>query len=187
MKTLYFITHPEIVPDPSIPISMWDYSEHGIARWQGILKKIWIKDIEIVFTSPEERAKKAAQQLVDALGYTLHILHDLGPINRISTGILQNDDFSACAITFWEKPNESCRGWETAADAQKRAVRAVETILKETDGYHHIAAVSHEDIVNLIICHYQGIPIEQHEEKTMGFSLHFDDKGSYIRCDDLAV
>lgn len=187
MTTIYFITHPEIVPDPSIPISMWDYSSYGVARWQGIINKLWIKDIEKVYTSPEPRAKKAAQMLADSLGYSLHVLDALGPINRVSTGVLPNEDFSACALTFWEKPNESCRGWETAKDAQTRATNAVQRMLQDSKEYHHIAAVSHEDIVNLIICHFQGIPIEQHEEKTMGFALHFDDMNVFIRSDDLLV
>ena len=125
--------------------------------------------------------------MADSLGYTLHVLNDLGPINRISTGVLPLEDFSACALTFWDKPNDSCRGWETAQNAQARAVKAVQTILQESHSLHHIAAISHEDVVNLIVCHFQGTPIQRHEEKTMGYALYFEDNGTFVRCDDLAV
>ena len=41
MATVYFITHPDVVMDPSVPIQRWPLSERGRARMQRVLELPW--------------------------------------------------------------------------------------------------------------------------------------------------
>ena len=55
---------------------------------------------------------------------------ELGEIDRSSTGFLPEAEHAAAARAFFERPDESARGWETAHHARARIVRAVEAILE---------------------------------------------------------
>lgn len=168
MTTVYFITHPEVIPDPAIPISMWDYTDYGWARWEKILKKLWIKEIERLYSSPQVRAVKAAQQMADSLGYNLRIREDLGPIIRPDKKFLPAEEFAAAKGQFYEFPGNSIVGWEKAIDAQKRIIVAVDTILQESQNINHIGVVSHEDMAILLLCHIKQISIQTLDIGTVG-------------------
>lgn len=43
MRLVYFITHPDVVIDPEIPVPRWPLSERGRERMKTLLAKPWIK------------------------------------------------------------------------------------------------------------------------------------------------
>ena len=59
MKTVYVITHPEVVIDPKVPVPRWPLSEKGIARMRGLLHAPWIKNVTAVYSSEEQKAWEA--------------------------------------------------------------------------------------------------------------------------------
>ena len=158
---MYFITHPEIIPDPSLPLSLWDYSDSGAERWEKILKKLWIKNIEKIYSSPQQRARKAAQQMADELHYELHVRDDLDAVGGSNPEKLSPEARAAGMQLFYKFPQQNMNGWEKATDAQKRIIHAIEEILKESPGLEHVAVVCHEDLGNLLICDFKQIPIQK--------------------------
>jgi len=174
---MYFITHPEVIIDPNLPISLWDYSERGAARLEKILKKIWIKSVETIYSSDEPRATKAAQLIADQLGYRLHVLEELGDVNRSSTGTVPHQEYTGLMDNFYNAPEKSVRGWEKALDAQKRILLGIDKILALSPSSRFIALVSHTNMANLLLCKIKGIPIERIQNPPMTFSFEVEPGG----------
>ena len=42
MPTAYFVTHPEVLIDPSVPVPEWPLSSQGIQRVRLMLDQPWI-------------------------------------------------------------------------------------------------------------------------------------------------
>jgi broad specificity phosphatase PhoE len=74
-------------------------------------------------------------------GYS--VVDDLGENDRSATGYLPKQEFEATADAFYARPQESVRGWERAADAQARIVRAVDQIVSQTPAEGDVAIVGH--------------------------------------------
>src|SRR5918996_613042 len=139
-RQLYFITHPNVVISRDVPVPRWPLSELGLARMRKGLQQPWVKDITAVYCSTEQKAIDGARILADHLSIPFRQVEDLGENDRSSTGFLPPDEFERVADQFFANPEVSIRGWERAADAQARVVRAVEG-LAPTNGA--IAIVSH--------------------------------------------
>ncbi len=86
---------------------------------------------------------------------------DLGENDRSSTGFLKPDEFEAVADEFFTNPEKSVRGWERAADAQRRIVRAVSSIEQQDRSVGNVAIVSHGAVGTLLYCYLMGKPISR--------------------------
>ena len=155
---LYFITHPNVVVSRDVPVPRWPLSELGRERMRAGLRQPWVRDITAVYCSTEQKAIDGAEILAGhlALGFTQ--VAELGENDRSATGFLPPDEFERVADQFFASPDKSIRGWERAADAQSRVVRAVERIAGQDSG-GAIAIVSHGAVGTLLYCHLAGEPI----------------------------
>src|SRR5215471_15971649 len=88
-------------------------------------------------------------------------LHKLGENDRLATGYLPRLEFEAAVDEFFARPQTSVRGWEPAAEAQARIVRAVEQILSQTSAEGDLAIVGHGGTGTLLYCHLAGLPIDR--------------------------
>ena len=84
--------------------------------------------------------------------------------DRSATGYLPKREFEALVDAFFAQPQTSIRGWEPAADAQARIVRAVERIVSQASGNSDLAIVGHGapehcSIVALRDCQSIGVTI----------------------------
>ena len=82
MKTVYVITHPEVVIDPKVPVPRWPLSEKGIARMRGLLHAPWIKNVTAVYSSEEQKAVDGAQIIANYLGLKVVQMATLGEVDR---------------------------------------------------------------------------------------------------------
>ena len=57
------------------------------------------------------------------------------------------------AEAFFAHPDTSIRGWETARDAQRRIVAAIDAILEDDQGRGNVAIVSHGAVGTLYLCY----------------------------------
>ena len=55
MRTVYFITHPEVMVDANIPVPDWSLSERGLERMHLLLNQPWVSDITSIYSSTEKR------------------------------------------------------------------------------------------------------------------------------------
>ncbi|WP_428535577.1 histidine phosphatase family protein [Rhodopila sp.] len=179
MTWVYFITHPEVMIDPAVPVTQWNLSLYGRARMHNLLGQPWMRNIG---RSDERKAIEAAGMTGDAIGIPPRQLPDLGENDRASTGYLPKAEFAATADAFFVTPNPSVRGWETAAYAQARIVAAVSAVTKQSAEDRDIALVSHGGVGTLFLCKLKTCPINRADDQpgegaeTISRSMHRPDR-----------
>lgn len=165
MSKVYFISHPEVVLDKSIPITEWNLSPAGQERLEQLLRKPWIQEIGVIYSSKERKAITAAEHIAAKLNLPIAFLADLGEMDRSSTGFLEPIEFEKTVDAFFTYPNQSIRGWESAINAQHRIVASIEKILRESKENEDIAIVSHGGVGSLLIAYLKGQQISRSEDQ----------------------
>jgi len=165
MTVIYFITHPDVLIDPSVPIPEWRLSQRGLARMQALAQRPWVAHLGGVWCSLERKAIEGAEVLAGAIGKTPRHLATLGENDRSATGYLPKMEFEATADAFFARPDDSVRGWEKAADAQRRIVAAVAAVSAAEPAGRDIAVVSHGAVGALLLCHLKACPISRVEDQ----------------------
>lgn len=156
MRKAYFITHPNVVIDPNVPVPEWPLSEIGRSRMFRMLEQRWVPTIQKIYSSRERKAIDGAHILADHLGLSVTLMGSLGENDRSSTGFLPGEAFEAAADSFFAHPQESYKGWETAQEAQARIVGALNKIVKESMDCRSLAIISHGAVGTLLHCHLKG-------------------------------
>ena len=160
MPIIHFITHPDVLIDPAVPVPDWPLSPKGRARMEAALAADWVPAIRAIHCSTERKAIDGAEILGAHLGLPFATHHDLGENDRSATGFLPREEFEATADLFFAHPTQSIRGWERAVDAQARIVGAVERILAAPIP-GDIAVVAHGGVGALLLCHLLDEPISR--------------------------
>jgi broad specificity phosphatase PhoE len=164
-RRIYFITHPDVVLDPAVPIPQWPLSERGQRRMRSLLSQEWLFQVDVIYCSTEQKAIDGAAILSAATGVPFHPVAELGENDRSATGYLPHAEFEATVDAFFAHPSESVRGWERAEAAQGRIVGAVARIARAAPGSGPIAVVSHGGVGALLLCHLKGQSISRTEEQ----------------------
>jgi broad specificity phosphatase PhoE len=165
MPVVHFITHPEVVIDPAVPVRDWPLSPTGLQRARALLQRPWLRTVRSVFSSAERKATDLAQMLADHLGISPVIIDALGENDRSATGYLPKAEFESVADTFFARPLETVRGWERAIDAQHRIVTAVDHALSVAPAHGDVAIVSHGGVGALLLCHLKGSAISRADDQ----------------------
>ena len=170
MASVHFITHPEVVIDPKVPVPDWPLSAVGTQtqRMRLAAERPWLAGVRSIFTSTERKAMDAAGVLAGKLGISPVVIEDLGENDRSATGYLPRTEFEAVADEFFAQPDVSVRGWERAADAQRRIVRTVERAMSLGSVEGDVAIVSHGGVGALLLCHLKGVPISRDADQPGG-------------------
>ena len=168
MTGAYFVTHPDVIIDPAIPITEWRLSPVGRRRMEVLLQQPWVPNLGSVWCSSERKAIEAAEIIGNAVGANPRQLRQLGENDRSSTGYLPRVEFEATADAFFANPDRSIRGWETAADAQRRIIDAIATVLGQTQAGPDIVLVSHGAVGALLLCHLRNCPISRLRDQPPG-------------------
>jgi broad specificity phosphatase PhoE len=153
---------------PCRAIPDWPLSPVGMRRMRLALERPWLTGVKSVFSSGERKARDAAGLLAEQLRLKPVVVEGLGENNRSATGYLPKAEFEAVADEFFARPEESVRGWERAADAQRRIVDAVEHIISMAATEGDIAIVSHGGVGALLLCHLKGVSISRSEDQPGG-------------------
>lgn len=164
-RTVYFITHPDVVIDPSVPVPRWPLSARGIERMRVFLTNPWVRRIGSVYCSKEQKAIDAAVLLAAHCAIAYQTVAELGENDRSFTGYLPSAEFQATADLFFAHPERSVRGWETALSAQRRISRAIDSILESEARPGDIAIVSHGGVGTLHLCRLKHQPISRAAEQ----------------------
>jgi len=165
--TVYFITHPDVLIDPAVPVPDWRLNPRGIARMQAALAQPWIAGVAALWASTERKAIDAATIIAHHLGRDFHTLADLGENDRSATGYLPRAEFEAIADLFFAHPERSIRGWERALHAQARIVAATEAVLAASPA-GDLAIVAHGGVGALLMCALESVPISRTHDQPAG-------------------
>jgi broad specificity phosphatase PhoE len=160
-RRAYFVTHPNVVIDPALPVPEWPLSELGKTRVQAGLHQPWIDELSAIYTSAERKALDTAEILAAHLHVTYSVLEELGENDRSATGFLPPPEFERMADAFFANPDRSTGGWETARHAQQRIVAAVAKIVATDRTSGSLAIVSHGAVGTLLYCHLCGVPVNR--------------------------
>lgn len=165
MPTAYFITHSDVVIDPTVPVTDWPLSPRGRQRMNKVAARPWAQGIRAVWSSTERKTREAAAILGGSLGLRPAELEELGENDRSATGYLPKAEFEAVADLFFAHPETSVRGWERAVDAQRRIVTTVDRVLAAAAGVGDVAIVSHGAVGALLLCHLLGCAISREQDQ----------------------
>ncbi|QCI67800.1 histidine phosphatase family protein [Phreatobacter stygius] len=160
MSLGFFISHPEVVIDPAVPVPRWHLSDKGIQRMRTFAASSDMRGLAAVWASNETKAVEAAGILAGRSGLAVGVHPRLHENDRSATGFLPPPEFQRTADMFFASPDESVRGWERAVDAQARVAAAVDAILNNHSG-GDIAFVAHGGVGTLLLCRYLGQPISR--------------------------
>jgi broad specificity phosphatase PhoE len=168
-----YITHPQIVVDPAIPVPKWHISERGRSRAELAAVSNWAPLLSRIISSDETKAIETGEILARPAGISPEIIEHMGENDRSATGFLVPDEFEVAANWFFAHPEESFHGWERAVDAQSRIVDAVLCVLASHDRSRPIAFIGHGGVGTLLKCHLAGVPIDrQHDQPAGGGNLY---------------
>ncbi len=151
-RTVYFITHPNVIINADVPVTSWPLSELGRERMQMALQQPWMEEISAIYCSTEQKAVDGAEIMGSYLSLPVQRIRALGENDRSATGFLPSSEFERTADEFFANPDLSIRGWERALDAQHRIVSAIETLLIKDQSTGSIAIVSHGAVGALLYC-----------------------------------
>lgn len=184
MLALY-ITHPEVMIDPLVPVPEWGLSDVGRQRAALAASMPWAARLARIFTSVETKAVETADILAKAAGIRPETLEDSHENDRSATGFLPPAAFETAADWFFAHPQESYHGWERAIDAQARIVAAIDKALAGHDPARPVAFVGHGGVGTLLKCHLAGSRIDRtHDQKGKGGNLFaFDLVQRRLACD----
>lgn len=166
MSNVYYVTHPDVVIDPEVPVPRWPLSEVGRARMRALCGTAWVRGLGSIWCSTEQKALDGAGILADATGLDYTALETLGENDRSSTGFMPPDRFWALVERFFAEPEQSVQGWETAAHAQARVVAAVAEVIRRAPPGDAVI-VAHGGVGNLLLCHLKGLPISMEQEQPL--------------------
>ena len=161
MRTVHFITHPNVVISAGIPVVSWPLSERGRERMKAGLRQPWVPAITAIYCSTEQKAIDGAAILGAHLRLVPRLEARLGENDRTATGYLPAAEFEATADLFFAHPDVSVRGWERAVDAQARIVAAVRDLVAADPTAGAIAVVAHGAVGALLRCHLAGSKISR--------------------------
>jgi broad specificity phosphatase PhoE len=159
MARIVFVTHPDVVVDPAVPVPEWRLSPRGLVRARAMLAQPWVGSVGAVFASGERKAKEAAAILAAHRGLAIIVIPELGENDRSATGYLAKEEFERVADAFFARPEASVRGWERAIDAQARIVGAIDRVIAAMPPAGDAAVVAHGAVGALLLCRLAGRPI----------------------------
>lgn len=149
--------------DAEVPVPEWGLSAAGRRRAAAIAAMPWVPGLSAVFASTERKAVECAELLAAVAGVTMQRDAELGENDRSATGFLVPDEFEVVADEFFARPDRSVRGWERAADAQRRMVDAANRCLAVSRG--DVVIVAHGAVGTLLLCHLRGVPIDRRHDQ----------------------
>ena len=162
-----YLTHPQVLIDPAVPVPQWSLSPVGRARTEGIANAGWLARTTQIISSGERKAIETAEIIADRLGLIIEIREAMHENDRSATGFLKPAEFEDVANQFFAEPHLSVRGWERAIDAQARIVREAEAVLtRNRPG--DILFVGHGAVGTLLFCHTAGHRIDRVHDQPAG-------------------
>jgi broad specificity phosphatase PhoE len=164
MYALY-VTHPQVVVDPNVPVPMWSLSPEGEERARRFARHPLVAGVRNIVSSTERKAIELAQAMAVGARAPFTAEHEFGENDRSSTGYVPPARFEQLADAFFANPETSVEGWEPARDAQARIAGAFEAAIALHDPTRPIAFAGHGAVGTLLKCYLTGREIARSEDQ----------------------
>lgn len=167
VATVFYVTHPQVAIDPTVPVPDWGLSPLGRSRIDAGAKAPWATGLAAVFSSAERKAIETAEVLAVAAGVAVQVDPLMHENDRTATGFLPPPEFEAVADLFFARPHDSVRGWERAIDAQARILAAAERALSGAP-VGPLALAGHGGVGTLLFCALADVGIDRRHDQRPG-------------------
>lgn len=165
MSIIFFLTHPEVVIDPVVPVPRWPLSDKGRRRMGLFVDEVLAdRKVSAVWSSDERKALDGAEIVAHRLGVPHRVDEELAENDRSATGYVAPPEFWEIVEQFFDKPDESVRGWAKARDEQARIVRAVIRLDGQEPAGGDVVVVSHGGVGRLLTAHLRGLQIGREDQ-----------------------
>lgn len=101
MYALY-VTHPQVVIDPAVPVPMWSLSPDGEERARRFARHSLVKDVRNIVSSTERKAIELAQAMAVGARAPFTAEHVFGENDRSSTGYVPGARFEQLADALYQ-------------------------------------------------------------------------------------
>lgn len=172
IRLVRYLTHPQIVIDPNVPVPSWGLSAAGHSRVRELVEAGWLQGTRQIISSGERKAIETAAPIATALGLEIEVREAMHENDRSATGFLPPPKFEEAANAFFAQPDINFRGWERAVDAQARVVREVEAVLSR-DKTGDVLFVGHGGVGTLLYCHIARTEISRTHDQPNGGGHYF--------------
>lgn len=174
MATVYFVTHPEVVIDPQVPVPDWGLSAIGWERIDAFCRRPELARVTDVFSSDERKAMDCVEAFQRARSLPFSVRDDLRENDRSATGYVAPPRFWEIVDQFFGEPDTSILGWETARDAQERIKAGVAACIAARRGSGDLVIFAHGGVGTLLLCDLLGEPISRrHGQPISGGGCYF--------------
>lgn len=165
MTYALYVTHPQVVQDPNVPVPRWGLSSKGRERAERFANHKMARAAGRIISSSETKALELAAALATRSGARVESGENFGENDRSSTGFVPPERFEQLADAFFAEPEVSTEGWESAIDAQARVVAAFEAALAGHDTSVPVVFTGHGAVGTLLKCHLGGLKISRSEDQ----------------------
>ncbi len=161
MSLIYYVTHPQVVIDPSIAIEHWTITDEAVARVRQMLTQPWVGSVRRIISSHETKAVVTSKMIGQHQSVAVEIRDGLGEIDRTKTGYVPADEYDRLTDEFFAEPLKSAQGWERAVDCQSRIVQGLEDLFTPSTDQadDDTIVVGHGGIGTLWYCALAALPI----------------------------
>jgi broad specificity phosphatase PhoE len=160
-----YVTHPQVVQDPNVPVPRWGLSPKGRERAERFANHAMARAARRIISSNETKALELAGAISAVSGVWVESGENFGENVRTSTGFVPPERFEALADAFFARPEVSTEGWERAIDAQARVVAAFEAALAGHDPAVPVLFTGHGAVGTLLKCHLGRLAIARSEDQ----------------------
>lgn len=154
-NTFYFLRHGQTKRVENKPISKWILSELGDKQAQNLTQGDIFKDVDLIFSSTEEKAYQTAKPIADKLGKEIIQIEEISELNRDQGGFMKPNEYEEAIKYCLQHLGESKHNWETSAHALGRFSKKIEELDKEYEG-KKILIVGHGFTINLYFAKLLG-------------------------------
>ncbi len=155
-NTFYFLRHGETKKDKNIPISQWLLSDKGEKQVENLVKLGIFNEIDIIFSSTEEKAYQTAKPVADELGKEIIQLREISELDRDKGGFVEPEEYEERVKSCLEHPEKSVYNWETGKHALERFSKKIKELDKEYEN-KKILIVGHGFTINLYFAKLLGV------------------------------
>lgn len=155
-NTFYFLRHGRTKVDRNVPISKWVLSETGEVQAKQLVQEDVFKDVDLIFSSTEEKAYQTALPIAQSLGKEVIRLEEIVELNRDNGVFLQVEEYEKTIKQCLENSDESFNNWETATHALERFERKIEELDNQYQN-KKILVVGHGFTINLYFAKLLGV------------------------------
>ena len=171
LSVAFYLSHPEVCIDPAVPVPAWGLAPLGRERVVGVRDAAWIAGCRRIVTSAERKAMETAELVAAASGVPIDVRPAMHENDRTATGFLPPPEFESVADRFFAEPEASVRGWERAADAQRRICREFDSLLASHDAARPMLIVGHGGVGTLLYCRLAVQPIDRRFDQARAGSV----------------